>query len=880
MKLETLRGEFLGHRVLTGSLLIKASERKYFSRSSGDRRQFSLFGRVVINPTKTLYLCSSDFASFLLPSPDRPRRFFWRMGSKSKKKPRRKPAKRAAADSMDEMESVDDMPSALSNDIDDDSDKSESRSEENVLQAEQKAREHVKQLQRLEEKDPEFYQFLKEYDKELLEFKDEDLAEEAETEPDEQEDSELHVTVEDAQKPSRKVITSSMVDAWCKAIREKPTLRAVRSILQAFRTACHYGDDTQDEPSEKFRVMSTSVFNKIMLFVLSEMDGIFRELLKMPRLGGKKETVMDLMNTKGWKTYSHLVKSYLANVLHVLNQMTDSQMIAFTMRRLRYSAVFLVAFPSLLRKYIQVALHFWGTGGGALPVVSFLFLRDLCIRLGSDCLETCLKGIYKAYVLNCHHVSASRLQHIQFLANCVVELYGVDTSSAYQQAFNFIRQMGMILRDALTVKTKEAFRKVYEWKYINCLELWTGMVCAYNSENDIKPLAYPLSQIISGVARLVPTARYFPLRLRCARMLNRLAATTGYFIPVSLPLLDMLVMKELDRAPSGGVGKTIDLHATLKVSKQVLKTRAFQEACVFSVVEELAEHLAQWSYSVAFFELSFIPLARLRSFCKASKVERFCREIKQLIRQVEANSEFTNVHRMKITFLPNDPAVAMFLKSEKESGSSPLSQYVATLRVRAQERKDSMVESSVLVGAESSVFGSKVKEIDEEDDTENLKEGAAAFSSSWLPGRNKPIHEKSKSSKGKMQKQHVAGPDEDVVEDLVLSSDEDEDEDEVFDGDTLPLKKAHEVKDPPLKSKSKNGKHFRKRDNKKRKPTDVPQKELGQPNVKKQPLIGLAKDFSQTYRRSSWLTQHAALMPCGLKPKRGNVLHPYRFLSV
>lgn len=52
------------------------------------------------------------------------------------------------------------------------------------------------------------------------------------------------------------------------------------------------------------------------------------------------------------------------------------------------------------------------------------------------------------------------------------------------------------------------------------------------------------------------------------------------------------------------------------------------------MIEELAEHLAQWSYSVAFFELSFVPAVRLRNFCKSTKVERFRREMRQLIRQV------------------------------------------------------------------------------------------------------------------------------------------------------------------------------------------------------------------------------------------------------
>lgn len=99
-------------------------------------------------------------------------------------------------------------------------------------------------------------------------------------------------------------------------------------------------------------------------------------------------------------------------------------------------------------------LHFWGTGGGALPVVSFLFLRDLCIRVGSDCLDDCIKGLYKAYVMNCQFVNAAKLQHIQFLGNCMIELIGVDLGTAYQHAFVFIRQLAVILRDALTMKTK------------------------------------------------------------------------------------------------------------------------------------------------------------------------------------------------------------------------------------------------------------------------------------------------------------------------------------------------------------------------------------------------------------------------------------------
>lgn len=55
---------------------------------------------------------------------------------------------------------------------------------------------------------------------------------------------------------------------------------------------------------------------------------------------------------------------------------------------------------------------------------------------------------------------------------------------------------------------------------------------------------------------------------------------------------------------------------------------------MFSVVEELTEHLAQWSCSIAFLELSFIPSVRLRNFSKSTKVDRFRKEIRRLTRQV------------------------------------------------------------------------------------------------------------------------------------------------------------------------------------------------------------------------------------------------------
>lgn len=119
------------------------------------------------------------------------------------------------------------------------------------------------------------------------------------------------------------------------------------------------------------------------------------------------------------------------------------------------------------------------------------------------------------------------------------------------------------------------------------------------------------------------------------------------------------------------------------------------------------------------------------------------------------------------------------------------------------------VNSSVLVGERSSVFGNKIPESDEEEDIGN-EEGTAVFSSSWLPGTNPKYGywishiflftfcfcniispccwffrdkqpedlNKKRKKKRKMEQLEEIAMDEDVVEDLVLSSDEDEEEEE------------------------------------------------------------------------------------------------------
>ena len=74
------------------------------------------------------------------------------------------------------------------------------------------------------------------------------------------------------------------------------------------------------------------------------------------------------------------------------------------------------------------------------------------------------------------------------------------------------------------------------------------------------------------------------------------------------------------------------------------------------VLELLAEHLAQWSSSIAFPELAHLPLLHLRKFAKQCKVERFRTYSRALADALERNTAWVSQKRQQVDFSPKDAA--------------------------------------------------------------------------------------------------------------------------------------------------------------------------------------------------------------------------------
>lgn len=377
-------------------------------------------------------------------------------------------------------------------------------------------------------------------------------------------------------------------------------------------------------------------------------------------------------------------------------------MLAFILRRVRASVVFLAPFSKLQRRFLKAALQVFGSAEDSPRVQAILLVRAMALALPPPAIDACLKGVYRAFSANAKFVNAASAPHINFMASCIVEMYGLDAGAAYQHAFGFIRQLAVLLRQALTSKEKESYREVYCWQTINCLELWANVLAAHADMPELRPLVYPVAQLLLGAARLVPTPAYFPLRLRCVRALNRLAQAAGVFVPVAPLLLEILQWRDLARAPKPAPGdKPPEVLLQLRVGKSAMRSGAYQEEIVEQVMELLAAHLAQWSCHVAFPELAHLPMAQLRRFAKATSVERFRRSARQLADAIERNVAFVGRARDQVDFSPKDLGqVAAFLSAEAAAGSAPVAQHSATLQDRARQRLAMRSAKEVEIGAQ------------------------------------------------------------------------------------------------------------------------------------------------------------------------------------
>ena len=586
--------------------------------------------------------------------------------------------------------------------------------------------EHQKELESLKDTDPEFYKFLQTEDSGLLDF---DESEGEESEEDEDEDEDGDKKKDKGSFSDAKTLTTATVAKLCERAAGGEALGAARNLFRAYRAAAHYGDEDADEEAG-VKLASSAAFHTLVTFTLEEADTILRGLLGQPQAGHPDEARLFKPHQQSrWKKVEPLAKSFLGNTLHLLGQLTDADMSRFLLARLNACVPFMHTFERLTKKILKAVLSLFGSGEPALRVQSILLIRNMAAVLPPPTLEKAAKGVYRQFAANAKFINATSVEHVLFMNTCVSEIYGLDQQQSYPLAFTYIRQLASLLRGALTNKSKEAFRAVYCWQYINCLECWVRVLQSHANDESapLRPLVYPVAQVALGAARLLPSARYAPLRLRLIRVLNALSASTGHFVPVAPLLLELLGFSELNKAPVSSKTRPPDFSLVLRVAKQELRSPAVQEVIVEGALQLLAEHLNQWAYSPGFPELAHIPCRDLRRFCKATQVTRFRKCARSVVDAAERNSDWISRKRDNVDFAPKDAErVRSFLSTEREGKKAPMEKLAAQLLDKERQRAAAHAATDVKItsgGRGSDGTSDDDEEEDDEYDEDQMANG-------------------------------------------------------------------------------------------------------------------------------------------------------------
>ncbi|CAH7675197.1 nucleolar complex protein 2 [Phakopsora pachyrhizi] len=572
-------------------------------------------------------------------------------------------------------------------------------------------------LKDLKEKDPEFYSYLEKNDRELLNF-DANNLEDSDTE-----DSSVgngSTSVEPTTKSEsggdlrQVLLTKEMIKTWKKAILETRSMRALRKLLLAFKSAAFGADDSAEDLP--YIIESSAVFDSVVTATLKFLPMFLNQVSPAKELPSGKFKLE--RHTKLYSFVQRILKSYFASLGKLISQIPSRSQEDKSMEKqsLLHTAVsesakltpWIIGNSKIVQNWIKVLLELWGSSADQIRVAAILALRKLSLASKSSVSEYILKGLYTNLVRSSNHTTNFTLPTINLMKNSASEIYLLNQEISYPLLYNFIRQLAIHLRNSMKLKNKDGFQAVYNWQFIHSLDFWSLVLSsACNSESEpalknspLQPMIYPLVQITTGVIKLIPTSRYYPLRFHCVRILLRLVQKTGTFIPLAPFLLDVVDSPLFKRRSKPSSLKALDFEYLIRCPKSHEHLQLYADGIAEECVFLLLEYYSTCSKSIAFPELVLPAIVMLKRIGKHSKSPRLVTQVKGLVEKLEANKVWIETRRAKVSFGPRSRMEVDKFLVDVEATKTPLGGYYRLQsKVRGQKRAalDRSAHNEILV---------------------------------------------------------------------------------------------------------------------------------------------------------------------------------------
>jgi len=540
----------------------------------------------------------------------------------------------------------------------------------------------------LEETDPEFHKFLQQNDPSLLNFDridgeefDEAMEEEdddgdSDGDEDKGDDSDSDSDLEDfkpnghdkIERATRIVeVTESLVRGLV-AKASTGSLVSIKNLLTIFRYACipKLDDKSSNAQSVCEYVLATPEMYQLVMTMV--MESAYKSMYKLLDLDPNKrpdhKVLEKLEKHPRWKKMQMQVLGFYKSILHVLASLADSNLNAeisiFLLSHLEPYIPLLAPLPRLVKGVLRVLLSIWSRDiTGEEDVLNarayvFLRIRQIALQLPGTAMDETMRSIYLSYARNCRNYTEMNAKTVMFMIECTIQIYKLDSSMAYQHAFLFVRQLALHLRTAIIKKSTEKTKELVSWQFINCLRLWTHVMCAMQDHSELGQLIYPLVQVISGVLLAAKSAIGVPLRYHLVEFLQLLAAYSQHFIPNFRTLLEVLEMPELIAKPTPSTDLAPNFTFLARLPKGSLMKQKIRDAVIEKLCILLRREAEIYRYHVGLPEYLFLTIRTLKAFGKKCKNGHWRDQLRTVVGLFEKYSSFVKTNRVNHNINPMD----------------------------------------------------------------------------------------------------------------------------------------------------------------------------------------------------------------------------------
>lgn len=566
-------------------------------------------------------------------------------------------------------------------------------------------------LDKLKEIDPEFYKFLEQNDKKLLKFNpdlDEDEAEGEEdngnedADDDENEEVDLHKPdsnlevdsdesdFEDDNNTVRKEnsVTLKLLKQWQTALaQDKVPLDIIKNVVLALNSTLLTLAGETDASATAYQVEGAAAFNGVVQLCVLHLEPAIRRFL-----GLHQKTSLQPHKCKKWNKIKSTLRGYFTDITKLLEQVSSANVLIILLKHIHQSIPMILSFTSLLKPILKRLVILWSTGDETVRVLAFLCILRITRNQQMTVLSTVLKAMYLSYVRNSKFVSPNTLPAINFMRRSLSEMFGLDLNVSYQHVFLYIRQLAIHLRNAMTLKKKDSFQAVYNWQYINSIRLWSELLATTVDRAQLQPLIYPLTSIIIGTIKLVPTAQFFPLRFHCIQSLIQLSKETRTFIPVMPFILEVLKSNTFNQRHTKVSMKPLAFSCILRLNKNQLLENGFRDEVIESIVGCGLDYMAHESFTLSFPDLAVPAIIQLKHFLKETKSlnPNHRTKLKMLLDKIDESAKFMVTERGKFTFdLHDASSIGAWETQVRNKGTPLLTHYTNWLNthIAAQKRR-------------------------------------------------------------------------------------------------------------------------------------------------------------------------------------------------